>query len=234
MAQAPAITVALDADDTLWESEVHFHGVEERFRSLIHRYVGDTIDGAETDSRLNAVERANLALFGFGVKAFTLSMIETAIQLTDGAISTDDIAAIIGWGKEMMAHPVDLLDGVVDTIEALAPRYRLALITKGDLLHQEGKIASSGLADHFEIIEIVSEKDSPTYQRILDRHGLDPSAFVMVGNSLPSDVLPVLAIGARAVHIPHEVTWALERHDGEVDVPTLQSIRDLPDLLATW
>lgn len=227
----PIETVGLDADDTLWESEVYFVDVEDRFRSLIARY-----DPAwDAQQHLVAVEGANLEVSGYGVKSFTLSMIETAIQLTDGAVGADDIHAIIGWGKEMMAHPVALLDGVLGTVEQLCERYQLIIITKGDLLHQEAKVAQSGLADLVHGVEIVTEKDPTTYGRVLRSRGIDPASFVMVGNSVRSDVLPVLEIGGRAVHVPAGVTWEHELvRDGPPEpdgYEVLDSISELPALL---
>ena len=231
MSGQPVAVVGLDGDDTLWHNEPIFADVEARLRDLIHTYVG----GVDVDARLVERERDNLELFGYGVKAFTLSMIETAIELTRGGITGDDVHRIIGWGKWMLAHPVELLDGVAEVVPELAETYRLVLITKGDLFNQETKVASSGLADHFEAVEIVSEKDEATYQRILDRHEIDPATFVMAGNSVRSDILPVIGVGGRAVHIAYDLVWALEHVDeasgathGYAEIP---SIRELPELL---
>lgn len=228
----PAIeVVGLDGDDTLWRNEEMFADVEDRLRGLIHTYTSD----ANVTERLVETERRNLALFGYGVKAYTLSMIETAIELTGGAVSADDIHRIVGWGKWMLSHPVELLDGVADVIPRLADQYRLVLVTKGDLFNQETKVAGSGLADHFDVVEIVSEKDPDTYRRVLDRHEIDPTGFVMAGNSVRSDVLPVLAVGGRAVHIERALTWVLETVDGvngaDHGYTELRTIRDLPDTL---
>jgi putative hydrolase of the HAD superfamily len=223
--------VGLDGDDTLWHNESIFAATHERYRALIQRYVPD----ADIDDRLLDVERRNITVFGYGVKGFALSLIETAIAVTDGRLDSADIALIIGWAKQMLRHPVELLEGVADTVEALAQRYRLALITKGDFFHQESKVARSGLADHFDVVEIVAEKDPLTYRRVLDRAGIDPASFMMVGNSLRSDVLPVLDVGGRAVHIPYHVTWQHEHiaeheHDGAA-YARLADIRELPGLL---
>lgn len=224
-------TVGLDADDTLWHSEVHFVAVEDRFRELLGTYDHDH----DIDEHLLAVERHNLRFFGYGVKSFTLSMIESAIQLTDGAVSTDDIARIVGWGKEMMHHPIELIDGVAETVETLARTHRVIVCTKGDLLHQEAKFAQSGLAEFVDVVEVMTEKDTETYERILRRNDVEPARFLMVGNSVKSDVLPVLPLGAHAAHIPYGTTWALEReHDGDPEVHgfhVLGSIRDVPPLL---
>lgn len=221
--------VGLDGDDTLWKNEDYFAVSQELFRSLVAPYARN---GVDLDDRLNATERRNLELFGYGIKGFTLSMIETAIEVTDGRLHVSVVQALLERGKEMLGHPVELIDGVADAVAELADRYRLLLITKGDLFHQEQKLARSGLADLFWHVEIVAEKDVPTYARILRRHQVEPASFVMAGNSVRSDVLPVVDLGARAVHIPYEITWTHEvvEHDGEF--PVLGSIRDLPRWLA--
>ena len=225
--------VALDGDDTLWHSEQLFVDTQDRYRALLRPHV--ELDDATLDERLLAVERRNLPLFGYGVKAFTLSLVETAIELTEGRIPGGDLQAVLDLGKELMDHPVDLLDGVREAVDALTDRYRVMVITKGDLLHQETKVVRSGLDELFWRVEIVSEKDEATYRRVLDRLGVDPTTFVMVGNSVRSDVLPVLALGARAVHIPYHVTWALEHAEVDPDehgFPVLDTIADLPACLA--
>lgn len=223
-------TIGLDADDTLWESEVHFVDVEDRFRALIARYD----PGEDVQTHLLAVERRNLEYFGYGVKSFTLSMIETAVQLTDGAVDGDDVHRIVQWGKEMMQHPVELLPGVRGAVEDLARRHRVIIMTKGDLLHQEAKVAQSGLAEVVHGVEVMSEKDAPTYRRVLARHDVEPSTFMMVGNSVRSDVLPVLEIGGHAVHIPHGHLWNHEaapdadpERDGYVVAERLADVADL-------
>lgn len=227
----PVAMVGFDGDDTLWHSESIFAATHERFRTLVERYE----PRVDLDDRLLTTERRNLALFGYGVKGYALSLIETAIECTDQRMSAADIATIVGWAKDMLAHPVELLDGVAETIDRLAGGFRLALITKGDFFHQESKIARSGLAEHFERIEIVAEKEPASYRSILRRADVSPTAFLMVGNSLRSDVLPVLAIGGRAVHIPYHVTWEHERvADHEHDrhrYRRLGDIRDLPAFL---
>jgi putative hydrolase of the HAD superfamily len=224
-----SLVIGLDGDDTLWRNEEHFAVSQEMFRSLLLPYVESDYD---LDGRLAANEKANLELFGYGVKGFTLSMVETAIEVTGGRITAAEIQKLLDRGKEMLATPVELLPGVAEAVSTLAERYPLILVTKGDLFNQEQKLARSGLGEHFWRIEIVSEKDPATYRRILARDSIDPADFVMVGNSVRSDVLPVLAIGARAVHVPAELTWAHEHavHDG--DVPTLGSLSELPAWLA--
>lgn len=237
-------TVGVDGDDTLWHSENHFELTTARLAQLLAPWVDDA--GSAHD-RLIETERRNLALLGYGVKAFTLSMVETAIDVSDGAIPASSIREILDWGRELLAHPVELLDGVADTLEVLAGEYDLVLVTKGDLLHQESKIARSGIDSMFGGIEIVSEKDPATYGRVLQRRSVEPADFVMVGNSVRSDVLPVLELGGRAIHVPYTVTWALEHPDPSPDndpgsgsgsdgptgpaFPTIGSIRELPGAL---
>lgn len=221
--------IALDGDDTLWHSEQLFVDTQAAFRELLAPHID--MDGAALDERLFQVERANLATFGYGVKAFTLSLIETAIEVTKGAIPSRDLQSILDLGKLLLDHPVQLIDGVVEAVDALTDRYRVMVITKGDMLHQESKVARSGLAELFWQVEIVSEKDEATYQRVLRRWDIDPATFVMVGNSVRSDVLPVLAVGGRAVHVPYHVTWALEHVDPDPEAhsfPVLGSLHELP------
>jgi putative hydrolase of the HAD superfamily len=221
--------VGLDGDDTLWRNEEYFAASQQAFRDLLAPYVNGDVDVAE---RLEAKERANLELFGYGVKGFTLSLIETAVEVTAGRVSGAVVQALLDLGKGMLQQPVELIEGVAETIPLLAEQHRLIVITKGDLWNQEQKLARSGLAELMAGVEIVAEKDLATYQRILRRYDVEPATFVMVGNSVRSDILPVIEAGGRAVHIPHELTWALEvaEHDGSV--PTLHSIKELPAWLS--
>jgi len=223
--------VALDGDDTLWHSEQLFVDTQAAFRELVAPYV--QVDDEDLDALLLEVERRNLPTFGYGVKAFTLSLVETAIEVTKGEIPAAHLQSILDLGKVLMDHPVTLLDGVAEVVDELTDRYRVTVITKGDLLHQESKVARSGLDELFWRVDVVAEKDEATYRRVLTQAGIDPATFVMVGNSVRSDVLPVLAIGGRAVHIPYHVTWAMEEvaADPAHDFPVLGSIRDLPALL---
>jgi putative hydrolase of the HAD superfamily len=221
--------IAFDGDDTLWHSEQLFVDTQTAFRELLAPHVD--LDDDELDHRLLEVEQRNLPTFGYGVKAFTLSLLETAIEVTKGEIPSRDLQSVLDLGKVLLDHPVQLLDGVVEAVDALTDRYRVMVVTKGDLLHQEMKVARSGLAELFWQVEIVSEKDEATYQRVLDRWDIDPSSFVMVGNSVRSDILPVLAIGGRAVHVPYHVTWVLEHAEhvpDEHDFPVLDSMTELP------
>jgi putative hydrolase of the HAD superfamily len=201
--------VAFDGDDTLWRNEDRFTITQERFRTIIAAHV--QVDAAVLDAHLLETERRNLALYGYGVKSFVLSMIETAIELTGSAIPASDIHVLLRLGLEMLAHPIELMYGVRETIEELKTRgHEIWLVTKGDLFDQESKIARSGLEPLFDRIEIVSEKNQAMYRRLLDRHGVVASNFLMVGNTLRSDVLPVAALGAHAVHIPYHTTWTHE------------------------
>jgi putative hydrolase of the HAD superfamily len=225
------LVIGFDADDTLWHNEIIFEQVHERYRALLAQYH----DAATVDRTLFATEMRNLERYGYGVKGFTLSAIETAIQLTDGKIRSEEIHQLILQGHEMLAHPVELLDGAAETVAQLAPDHRLLLITKGDLRDQERKLAKSGLAGFFQHIEIVSEKNRDVYATILRRHTIAPERFLMVGNSVKSDILPVLALGGAGAYVPYHVLWAAER----VEEPPpdtkrffrLKTLRELPELV---
>jgi putative hydrolase of the HAD superfamily len=223
--------IGFDADDTLWRNEDIFERAHERYRALLARYH----PADEVDRVLFATETRNLPLYGYGVKGFMLSCVETAIALTDGRISAREISEILTTGREMLAHPVELLTGVSDVIPMLARDYRLLLITKGDLHHQERKVAESGLATHFHAVEILSEKDSAAYERVLRRHGVTMAEFAMVGNSLRSDILPVLQLGGAGVHIPYHLTWQHEQGDAPPAAQTrfrrIGHLGELPPLL---
>ena len=221
--------IAFDADDTLWHNEPIFHATEAQFAEMLAAY-----HPAEwVRDRLFATEMKNLGHFGYGIKGFILSMIETAIELTEARVTGAEVQRIIQWGHEMLHHPVELLDGVRETVESLAGRYKLMLLTKGDLFDQESKLARSGLGEFFDAVEIVSTKNAATYGAIMRRHGVPPERFLMVGNSLRSDVLPALEAGAQAVHIPYELTWAHERLDEEAlagkEFGVVETILALPD-----
>jgi putative hydrolase of the HAD superfamily len=223
--------VGLDADDTLWHSEGHYMVTQERFGELLSPWV----DPEEVSGALLQTERRNLRLFGYGAKGFTLSMIETAIALSGGEIDGTRIEQIIAFGKELLEHPVELLEGVAETVEDLSRSYRLALVTKGDLFHQESKVAASGLADIFERVDIVAEKDSSTYARLLAGAGVDAVEFCMVGNSVRSDIVPVLDLGGSGVHVPYHVTWEMEHAEVDERHPALRrvgSIREAPAAVA--
>lgn len=223
--------LGLDADDTLWHNESIFARAQERYRDLLAKYH----PAAEVDRALLATEMRNIPLYGYGVKGYMLSTVETAIALTKGAISAGEIRDILALGQEMLAHPVELLPGVAETLPRLSAAYRLVLITKGDLHHQEKKVAASGLADHFHAIEIVSEKDPAAYARVLRRHGVGVEEFAMAGNSLKSDILPVLELGGAGVHVPYPITWAHEqvdrRPDGHGRFRAVERFAQLPAVL---
>ena len=199
--------IALDADDTLWHNETLFSITQEKFRNLLLPYH----EAEWIDRKLFETEKANLELFGYGIKGFTLSMIETAIELTEGRISGAEIENLIAAGKEMLQAPVEPLPEVAETLSELSARYPLMLITKGDLFDQESKLARSGLEGYFTHVEIVSEKNPDVYRTLLRKHRIAPEQFLMVGNSLKSDILPVIDIGGAAVHIPYHTTWIMER-----------------------
>jgi putative hydrolase of the HAD superfamily len=222
--------VGLDGDDTLWECQRHFDEVTEVFREIVQPYVvDDTIDVTEV---LDATERRHLPIYGFGVKAFMLSMIEAALDLTDGALPAEGLRRLIEEAKSMMVGDVSLLPGVGEAVDALASEHRLMLVTKGDLLDQRRKLDSSGLADYFEFVEIVHDKTPTVYLDILVRRSLHPSKFVMAGDSMRSDVVPVVAIGATAVHVPHSRVWAHEVVVADHAVPVLASLGELQGWLA--
>jgi len=199
--------VGLDGDDTLWQNETRFQLTQTALRDLLRRHVPD----ADVDTHLAEVEMRNLRIYGYGVKAFTLSMIETAIQVTDRRIPAADLEVILGWGQKMLSAPTELLEGVETALKDLSLRYELLLITMGDLFDQESKLARSGLADMFKGVEILSEKNVDAYRSLLRRRHIEPAEFVMVGDSLRSDIVPVIALGARGVHIPYPLTWHHEQ-----------------------
>lgn len=223
-------TVGFDADDTLWHNETIFRLTQERFRGLMAPHAPPEA----LDAKLAEVERRNLSLYGYGVKGFTLSMIETAMELTGAEAPGRLVADILAAGREMLSHPVEPLPGVREALADLSDDYRLVLVTKGDLLHQEQKLAASGLGDHFAAVEIVSEKDAATYERVFHRYGTGAAQAAMVGNSLRSDVIPALEAGCYAAHVPYHVTWAHEMADpphGHPRFAELSSISELPDWL---
>lgn len=223
--------IAFDADDTLWVNEPIFRTAEEQCKEILK----DHIAPSELTEKLYETEMKNLKLFGYGIKGFTLSLIETAIELSGNKVSAGEIQKIVELGKEMIRHPVELLSGVEETITTLKEDYTLMILTKGDLFDQESKIARSGLDPHFDYIEIVSEKSEGTYTDILSHYKVKPSEFLMVGNSLKSDVLPVSNIGGHAIHIPFHITWSHEAIDpSEMEKEgyhELEDISQVPEFL---
>lgn len=219
--------IGFDCDDTLWESETAFHLTHARVRELL----GHHTESTAFDRRLLEVERANLALYGYGAKAFTLSLVETAIEVVGDDLTVAEIQALLAVGKDLLSHPVDLLPGARTAVEAaVATGLPVLLVTKGDLFHQESKVARSGLGELVSSVEVIHEKDEATYQRILRRNRVDANRFLMVGNSLRSDVAPVLALGGWAAHIPHELTWELELLDDDAHVRDSPRFRELSSL----
>lgn len=223
--------IAFDADDTLWHNETIFSLTQENYSRLLAPYLQRPWTGEE----LYQTELRNLTHFGYGIKGFTLSMIETAIDLTEGQVPAHVVREIIELGKAMIAAPVELLEHVAEVIPALARDYPLLLITKGDLFDQEAKIARSGLAEHFRNIEIVSDKTPATYSALLAKYGVAPERFLMIGNSLRSDIVPVVKLGGRAIYIPYQLTWAHEQvlaADLPEGIVELAHIGELPGWLA--
>lgn len=218
--------VAFDADDTLWRSEDSFRYAEQRFVELVAPHVPH---GVDVEAALRAVERADISVTGYGVKAFTLSMVRAAITVTDGRIPSLVVGELADLGRSMLLDDVHLLPHVPEVLAAVSPAVRTVLVTKGDLVHQTRKVTTSGIEHHFADIDIVLEKDPATYSKIVQRLGVAPDRFLMIGNSVRSDVLPVLAIGGHAIHVPYHITWEHERVDdhGE-DLVELASIADVP------
>jgi len=226
MAGHELTTIGFDADDTLWQNEQFFRLTERRFAGLLAEHG----EAEQISARLLEAERRNLAVYGFGIKGFTLSMIETAIEISAGRVPGSVVAEILAAGREMLSHPIEPLPHARETVEKLAGAYRLVLITKGDLFDQERKLAQSGLGDLFDAVEIVSDKSTATYARIFSHHGDGPEKSMMVGNSLKSDVVPVIDAGGWGVHVPHELTWVLEHVEPPKAAPRFRQIADLGEL----
>ena len=216
-------TIGFDADDTLWQNEQFYQITQSRFLAMLK----DHADPQELPDRLLAVMMRNIKTYGFGIKSFTLSMVETAIEVSDGRAPASVIAEILAAGREMAEHPVETLPHARETLEALAGKYRLVLITKGDLFDQERKIAQSGLGELFQAVEIVSDKNRATYERIFTRHGDGPANSMMIGNSLKSDVLPAIAAGSWGVYVPHDLTWAYEHAEAPDGETRFREVADL-------
>lgn len=225
--------LGFDADDTLWHNESLFRESQAQYRRLLSRYH----DEEWIEQRLYETEVRNLTHFGYGVKSFMLSMVETAVELTEGRITGAEVQRILELGRGMLSAPIALMDGVHETLDTLARSHELMLITKGDLLDQESKLERSGLREFFARVEVVSRKDPGTYERVLAKHGLTSDRFLMVGDSLRSDVLPVLEIGGWAVHVPYPTPWKHELVDHEPveqRYVRLERIVHLPESLARF
>ncbi|GAB4351193.1 MAG: HAD family hydrolase [Oricola sp.] len=226
----PLTTIAFDADDTLWHNERFFQESQQRFTELLAPFA----DPEMVEQALTAAELRNIGFYGFGVKGFTLSMLETATALAGDDLPSVTVREILSLGKAMLEHPVEILPGVVEALEALKGDFDLMVITKGDLFDQERKLMQSGLGDHFTHVEIVSDKTADTYRRIFDRHGQGTARAAMVGNSLKSDILPALEAGSWAVHVPHDLTWALEHAEEPAEHPRYrraETLRAVPALI---
>ena len=225
----PALSaIAFDADDTLWHNERFFRLTHDHFSDLLSDYAGRD----HLEERLLEAERRNVGRYGFGIKGFVLSMIETALEVTDNRVPGAVIGEIVAAGREMLTHPIELLPHAEAVLARLKGRYPLLVITKGDLIDQERKIAQSGLGEVFDGVEIVSTKTPAVYAEIFRRRAIPLDAAMMVGNSLKSDVLPVLALGGWGVHVPHELTWALEHDTAPEDAARFRLIDDLGQLPA--
>ena len=224
--------IAFDADDTLWPCQPHYDHVEAQLLRILSHYA----DTATLNARLYDVQRANMQLFGYGAKSFMLSMIETIIQVSNGAVTGNEIQQILDLGKDLLRFPIEPLPDVVEVLTELKQRgHQLILLTKGDLFDQESKIARSGLGDFFDYVEIVSEKDVPTYNRLFTRLGATPGNFVMIGNSLKSDILPVARLGFPAIHVPYHANWIHEHVPAElltdVEFRAVKALREVLDLV---
>ncbi|MFC3614499.1 HAD family hydrolase [Lutimaribacter marinistellae] len=219
-------TVGFDADDTLWHNERFFHLTQQRFADLL----ADHADKDHLMDRLLAAERKNIGHYGYGIKGFVLSMIETAIEVTESRVPASVIRQLIEAGQDMLAHPIELLPHAREAVEAVADTHRVVLITKGDLLDQERKLAQSGLGDLFDAVEIVSEKSAPVYTQIFARHGSGIEQAMMVGNSMRSDVVPLVNAGGWGVYVPHGLEWEIEKADPPSNSDRFHELGDLGDL----
>jgi putative hydrolase of the HAD superfamily len=219
--------IAFDADDTLWINEPYFQETEEKFCELLAPYLSKHTLSQE----LFKTEIGNLRLYGYGIKGYILSMIEAALEISNHTISNETINKIIQYGKELLEHPIELLDGVEDTLKTLQKKYKLVVATKGDLLDQRRKLHNSGLGKYFHHIEVMSDKQEVDYTDLIKRLDIKPSEFLMIGNSLKSDVLPVLGMGGYAIHIPFHTTWAHERIDYKVEHTNFQAFEKITDVL---
>jgi putative hydrolase of the HAD superfamily len=224
----PFKVIAFDADDTLWVNEPYFREVEDKFCALLEDYLPHHAVAKE----LFKTETQNIPLYGYGVKGFMLSMVETALRVSDNTVPMVVIEKALEYGKELLDKPMELLDGVEETLKALKGKYRLVVATKGDLLDQERKLKKSKLEHYFHHIEIMSDKQEADYQKLIRHLDITPDEFLMIGNSLKSDAMPVLAIGGHAIHIPYHTTWAHEKVDGTIEHPNFRHAENIKDVLA--
>lgn len=219
--------IAFDADDTLWVNEPYFRQSEERFCNLLEEYLPQH----ELERELLKIEIENLVFYGYGIKGFVLSMIETAMKISNNTIGIECIGQILDLGKQMLNQPIELLEGVEDVLRTLKGKYRLVVATKGDLLDQERKLRKSGLSHFFHHIEIMSEKDNSNYLKLIKHLDIQPEELLMVGNSIKSDILPVLNVGGYGVHVPYHITWVHEQVEHNIDNGRFKSVESIKDIL---
>jgi len=219
--------IAFDADDTLWENEPYFLETEKKLCALLE----DFLPQHTTSQELFKTEIGNLSLYGYGIKGFMLSMIETAIRVSDKTINNEVIEKIIQYGKELLAKPIELLDGVEEVLQTLKGKYRLVVATKGDLLDQERKLKKSQLEHYFHHVEVMSEKGEPDYIKLIKHLDIKPEEFLMLGNSLKSDIMPVFAIGGHGIHIPYHTTWAHEHVEYSIEHPNFKQVVRIKEIL---
>lgn len=218
-------TIAFDADDTLWVNEPYFQETEHKFIGLLEHL----LEPHEISRELLKIELQNIPRYGYGVKAFTLSLIETALKISNGSLKSETIGRIIDFGKQQLDRDVELIDGVEDTLKALVGKYRLVVATKGDLRDQERKLQKSGLEDYFHHVEIMSEKSPSDYSKLLKHLDVQPEEFLIVGNSLKSDILPVLQLGGYGIHIPFHTHWSLDKVDVKIDNPRFKEASSIAE-----
>ncbi|QJD94484.1 HAD family hydrolase [Mucilaginibacter robiniae] len=223
----PIKVIAFDADDTLWVNEPYFRNTEEKFYNLFNEY----LPAHEIERELMRIEIGNLPLYGYGIKGFVLSMMETALQITGNHVNAEAVNKILDLGKEMLNEPIELLEGVEEVLQALHPHYRLVVATKGDLLDQERKLKKSGLAHYFHHIEIMSEKDETSYLKLIRHLDIQPDELLMIGNSLKSDIIPVLNVGGHAIHVPYHITWVHEQVEKQVEHDHFKSVTHIKEAL---
>ena len=223
----PIKVIAFDADDTLWVNEPYFQETEKKFCALLEDY----LPHHSIMQELFKTEMQTLSLYGYGIKGFVLSMIETALRVSNNNVSLDIIEKIIQYGKDQMERPIEMLDGMEEALNKLKKKYRLVVATKGDLVDQERKLKKSGLEHYFHHIEIMSEKQEADYRKLIRHLDITPDEFLMIGNSLKSDVMPVLALGGHAIHIPYHTTWAHEVVEQTIEHPNFRQADAIKDIL---
>jgi putative hydrolase of the HAD superfamily len=219
--------IAFDADDTLWVNEPYFRRTEEKFCNLFSEF----LPAHDIERELLKTEIGNLGLYGYGIKGFVLSMIETALKVTDGQINTQAIEKILALGKELLNEPIELLEGVEQVLQTLQGKYRLVIATKGDLLDQERKLKKSNLSQYFHHIEVMSEKDDASYLKLVKHLDIQSNELLMIGNSLKSDIIPVLNIGGHAIHVPYHITWVHEMVENQVEHENFKSVSHIQEVL---